>query len=299
MAEQKTVLRILRLMRKLRSQPMNIQQMLNYLEPDGVTTKRTIHRYLSLFEELNLNLQKDDNYRYRIADKNLNRDFALDDLLPEELDFIKTILENHAPNHPNTEGVLQKLLASNDLTSITDSMLRQQTERNIEQLKKAIQQNVCVTLKRYYTLDTGKVADRHVEPKELHKGGKQAYCYDPKDGKMKKYSTDRIEAVELLPHPQKHDKEFENSDIFGFNHVEARGVKLRLSSRAYHILREEYPRSEKYVKTEGDKYLFEHIYCKPEGISRFLLSVGSIDAEVIYPKDLIEYLNARLLTFGK
>ena len=297
MAEQTTVLRVLRLMRQLRKQPMNVAQMLNYLEPDGVTTKRTIHRYLELFSELNLNLQKDDSSRYRIEDKNLNRDFALDDLLPEETEFIKSLIENHAPNHPYTEGVLAKLLASTDLTTMTDSMLRQQTERNIEQLKIAIQQKVCVVLKRYYTLDTGKIADRTVEPKELQRGGRQLYAFDLNDPKMKKYSTDRIESVLLLPDPQTHNKDFEHSDVFGFDNVEARGVKLRLSNRAYHLLREEYPRAENYLKQEGDKWLFEHIYTKPEGIGRFLLSVGASEVEILLPQDLIAYLNGRLEKF--
>ena len=297
MAEQTTVLRVLRLMRQLRKQPMNIAQMLNYLEPDGVTTKRTIHRYLELFTELNLNLQKDNSFRYRIEDKNLNRDFALDDLLPEELKFIKSLIEKYAPKHPNTEGVLTKLLASNDLTTITDSMLRQQTERNIEQIKMAIQQNVCVVLKRYYTLDTGKVADRIVEPKELQRGGRQLYAFDLKNHKMKKYSTDRIESVLLLSDPQTHNKDFEHSDVFGFDNVEARSVKLRLSNRAYHLLREEYPRSEKHLKQEGDKWLFEHIYTKPEGIGRFLLSIGASEVEILQPKDLVVYLNGRLEKF--
>jgi proteasome accessory factor C len=114
---------------------------------------------------------------------------------------------------------------------------------------------------------------------------------------MKKYSTDRIESVQLLPDPQTHDTEFEHSDVFGFSHTEARAVKLRLSQKAYYLLREEYPRSEKHLKLEGDKWLFEHIYCKPEGIGRFLLSVGASEVEILFPNDLKAYLNERQKPF--
>jgi proteasome accessory factor C len=297
MPEQQTTLRVLRLMRMLRKRRMDADQMLNFLESDGVTTKRTIHRYIELLKELNLNVQKDAQNRYWIEDKNNERDFALDDLLPEEATFLKNLIQQHAPDSVFTEGVLAKIRESSDLTAITDSMVRQQTEVNITQLKQAINQKVCVILKRYYTLDKGIVADRRVEPKELHKGGRQVYAHDLKDGKMKKYSTDRIESVQLLPDPQTHDTEFEHSDVFGFSHTDARAVKLRLSMKAYYLLREEYPRSEKHLKEEGDKWLFEHIYCKPEGIGRFLLSVGASEVEILQPNDLKSYLNERQKPF--
>jgi hypothetical protein len=101
MAEQQTVLRVLRLMRVLRKRPMNAEQMLN---SDGVT-KRTIHRYIGLLKELNLNVQRDVQNRYWIEDKNDERGFALDDLLPEETTFLKNLIQQHAPDNIFTEGV--------------------------------------------------------------------------------------------------------------------------------------------------------------------------------------------------
>jgi proteasome accessory factor C len=147
MPEQQTTLRVIRLMRMLRKRPLNADQMLNFLESDGVTTKRTIHRYIELLKELNLNVQKDAQNRYWIEDKNDKRDFALDDLLPEEATFLKNLIQQYAPDSIFTEGVLTKIRESSDLTAITDSMVRQQTEVNITQLKQAINQKVCVILK--------------------------------------------------------------------------------------------------------------------------------------------------------
>jgi hypothetical protein len=79
--------------------------MLNFLESDGVTTKRTIHRYITLLKELNLNVQKDTQNRYWIEDKNNERDFALDDLLPEEATLLKSLIQQHAPDNIFTEEV--------------------------------------------------------------------------------------------------------------------------------------------------------------------------------------------------
>jgi hypothetical protein len=85
----------------LRKRPLNADQMLNFLESDGVTTKRTIHRYIELLKELNLNAQNRD----WIEDKNDERDFALDDLLPEEATLLKNLIQQHAPDNIFTERV--------------------------------------------------------------------------------------------------------------------------------------------------------------------------------------------------
>lgn len=288
MAEQQTILRNLRLMRALRKRPMTIAQMLDLLRNDGVTHRRTVYRCLEAFEELGLNLKKVGK-TFAIEDSNANQDFALDDLSAKELDLIRSTLS--AIDNPMVDTILQKLEDTQHVVSMVDSMVRQQAERNIAQFKLAIKQNFCVRLHRYQSLKSdNKISDYTIEPKELQKGGKLVYAYNLANDKMQKFSTDRIESVEILKgQKQTHEKAFEHSDVFGYDHKEARALKLRLTERAMLIMREEFPRSDKYIRDDGGGYwLFEHIYCnpqKPDALIRFILSLPK-DIEILVPNDL-------------
>lgn len=135
-----------------------------------------------------------------------------------------------------------------------------------------------------------KISNYTIEPKELQKGGKLVYAYNLANDKMQKFSTDRIESVEILKGQiQTHEKAFEHSDVFGYDHSEARALKLRLTERAMLIMREEFPRSDKYIRDDGGNYwVFEHIYCnpqKPDALIRFILSLPK-DIEILVPNDL-------------
>ena len=288
MAEQQTILRNLRLMRALRKRPMTIAQMLDLLRNDGVTHRRTVYRCLETFEDLGLKLKKVGR-TYLIEDTNADRDFSLDDLTTKELDLIRSALS--AFESPLAPMILQKLEDNTQVVQMVDSMVRQQAERNIEQLKLAIKQNYCVRLHRYQSLKSyNKISNYTIEPKELQKGGKLVYAYNLANDKMQKFSTDRIESVEILKGQiQTHEKAFEHSDVFGYDHSEARALKLRLTERAMLIMREEFPRSDKYIRDDGGNYwVFEHIYCnpqKPDALIRFILSLPK-DIEILVPNDL-------------
>ncbi len=288
MAEQQTILRNLRLMRTLRKRPMTIAQMLDLLRSDGVTHRRTVYRCLETFEDLGLKLKKVGR-TYLIEDTNADRDFSLDDLTTKELDLIRSSLS--AFDSPLVPMILQKLEDNTQVVQMVDSMVRQQAERNIEQLKLSIKQNFCVRLHRYQSLKSdNKISNYTIEPKELQKGGKLVYAYNLANDKMQKFSTDRIESVEILRgQMQTHEKAFEHSDVFGYDHTEARALKLRLTERAMLIMREEFPRSDKYIRDDGGNYwVFEHIYCnpqKPDALIRFILSLPK-DIEILVPNDL-------------
>lgn len=291
MAEQQTILRNLRLMRALRKRPMTIAQMLDLLQNDDVTHRRTIYRCLETFEALGLNLKKKGKV-YFIDDTNTDKDFLLDDLSQKELDVIRKALI--ATNDPLNPLILQKLDNSDNLVWAVDSMGRQQTERNIEQLKTAIKQNLCVRLHRYQSLKSdNRISDYSVEPKELRKKGRIVYAYDLTTHKMLSFSTDRIESVEILRGQfQTHDKIMEMSDVFDFSHHEARSLKLQLTERAYLIMREEFPRSDKYITRQGNHYIFEHIYCnpqRPDALLRFLASLPH-QIEILHPQELKDLL---------
>lgn len=294
MAEQQTILRNLRLMRALRKRPMTIAQMLDLLRSDGVTHRRTVYRCLETFEDLGLKLKKVGR-TYLIEDTNADRDFSLDDLTTKELDLIRSSLS--AFDSPLVPMILQKLEDNTQVILMVDSMVRQQAERNIEQLKVAIKQNYCVHLHRYQSLKSdNKISDYNIEPKELQKGGKLVYAYDLTAHKMLKFSTDRIESVDILRgQMQTHKKAFEHADVFGYAHAEARALKLRLTERAYLIMREEFPRADKYLRDDGGNYwIFENIYCnpeKPDALIRFILSLPK-DIEILVPHDLKELIRA-------
>jgi proteasome accessory factor C len=70
---------------------------------------------------------------------------------------------------------------------------------------------------------------------------------------------------------------YDKPDIFGFSELngEKFDIELRLSLRAYLILKEEYPLVEPYVKKEVNKatYLLKCTVNNPKVITRFVLGL--------------------------
>jgi predicted DNA-binding transcriptional regulator YafY len=104
--------------------------------------------------------------------------------------------------------------------------------------------------------------------------------------KNKYFNVERITDVEQLDAKQEYKNlhKLDPVDVFGFTewNGEKFYIQLRLSLRAYVILKEEYPLVHPYLKKEPNKetYLLECNVNNPKTITRFILGFPK-DVEVV------------------
>jgi hypothetical protein len=79
-----------------------------------------------------------DKRRYHIGGAAVERDFLLDDLTFPKIHYIIEILKRVEPNHEHIKSILDKLNDPSDLILIANSLVRQQADNNIKQLKESI-----------------------------------------------------------------------------------------------------------------------------------------------------------------
>jgi len=69
-------------------------------------------------------------------------------------------------------------------------------------------------------------------------------------------------------------------------------IMLKLSMRAYLLMREEYPLAQRYLKTENECYVFSGPVTSHTGIGRFVLGLIN-EIEVVAPKEFVDYVENR------
>ena len=85
-----------------------------------------------------------------------------------------------------------------------------------------------------------------------------------------------------------------HTDIFMFSAEEEQIVKLRMGRLSTYILREEYPKSERYIEQEDESHwLCELPVCSFLGIGRFVIGLME-DIEVLENDAFRQYLKERV-----
>jgi proteasome accessory factor C len=118
---------------------------------------------------------------------------------------------------------------------------------------------------------------------------------DTQDRICKQFKLDRIgEVIQLgkgYEHESLHKKT--DTDIFGFTGDGNIWVTLRLSMRAYLLMREEFPLSIPYLEKQEDHYTFHGPVASFDGIARFVM--GLLDeTKIIGPESLKNFVKEKL-----
>jgi predicted DNA-binding transcriptional regulator YafY len=134
-----------------------------------------------------------------------------------------------------------------------------------------------------------------VEPLGFHENYSHLRAYEPAGKKIKVFKLERISEIILLDKPQKYKNILQNeiADVFGIIGNEPVEILLKLSMRAYLLLREEFPHSLPFLIEENQNYFFSGTVNGFQGVSRFIL--GLLDeVEVIRTESLREYLQQKI-----
>lgn len=254
---------------------------------------RTVYRYLDTFKASGFVLENNNNH-YKIDRESSNYSKDLSELLhfSEEEAFIlaKAIHKVSSDGESESrEKLVKKLYSLYNFDRVAQSVIKPSDTNNIYNLMQAIKKQKQVRLVKYRSAHGGTIRDRLVEPFDFTPNYISVWCWDTGDDSNKLFKTSRIQSVELLRTNWKHKKEHRRGhvDIFRVSSNEPINLKMKLSLRAYNLIIEEFPLSEKYIrKIDDNEYLLE---CKSSGrggARRFAAGLPK-DVEVIKPKDLL------------
>ena len=293
MIPQAKILRVFQLIGLLKSGGRTVQQLAEQLDAN----QRTIYRYFKLLEEIGFIIDQDFHGRYFIHRE--EGESPEDRFSLEEVGVLRQLIQSGASGHPLQEGLLRKLAFHSEARELPEQFLKLRVARLFRSISEAIENKKQVVLKNYHSANSQEITDRLVEPFQFGEGFQSVLALDTKDKQCKFFKLERIGEVVQLDKPFKFEKLHEKSstDIFGISGRKESWVTLRLSLRAYVLLREEYPLALPYLeKEETDEprsYLFHGPVLNFKGVGRFVMGLAD-EVTVIGPTEFKNYIKDKL-----
>lgn len=292
MTDHQKIYRLFQLIARLRS-PLGCTKQ-GFTE-DFEISDRTFERYIALLKDIGFNVEVNrKRYRIRsIAEYQLQIEDVITFTL-EEAYLIKKAIENYQVKHPLQESLLSKLYAMADMPEITETIFDQSVSNNISVLHHAMKYKLQVILHNYQSVNSGTVRNRLVEPIRMYRYNRYLAAWEVEDGMIKEFKTERIESVELTKNEIAYSATYGNYgvDIFGMTGDKTQIADLILSPRAFSLVTEEFPGSEKYIQKENDFYRFKIPVYKWEGVGRFILGLPG-EIQIQGPDALKKYVMSK------
>lgn len=286
MHNQNKILRVLQLITLLKKQPAkSIRFLAGILE----STDRTVYRYLDLVKELGFELQKDHNNKFQIIGED---DYPSISFSKEEVSLLRDLVLSTGKDNKLKDSLLQKIYLQSELAIQGNHVLKANLGRMIEKINSSISENKRILLKGYHSINTQVISDRIIEPISLTDNYNSVGGFEVETKLNKYYNLERINEVVILDETQKFNKlhQLDELDVFGFSEKNGKklSVELSLSLRAYILLKEQYPKTEKYIikdkKTE--KYYLKVEVNNPKPIKRFILGLKD-EIDILGSKEFI------------
>gem|GEM_PF-4692560 len=292
--EQKTVFRILMLMKLLKRNSLTIPEMIEYLskEEDGhKVTRNTIYHYRQMIIALGLKL-KQEGKSFKI-DSDISM-FSINDFSDEELALMNKLLIDADANNLYRNSLLKKLATYNrDTLPLVENLVRKEDIQFSDKIVGAIKAHKQISV-MYLSANSHKIKPRLLEPKFFENGYKSVYCFDCDDNRSKTYDISRMLKVEILESPQINISETQMTDVFNCSNVVERLVELELSHIAKLELEKLYPLTRpKISDIGGGKFKFKTTYTHINVVAQFILSLPD-EIKVLQNSDLKNYLNDKL-----
>lgn len=260
---------------------------------------RTIDRYFKLLRDLGFTLEKNKN-RFKIPDQG-KKNMTAEDLIVfnlEEADIIKQSLLNYKIKDPLQKSLLTKLYALTDLEELSDTLYNHSVSKNINNLRHCMKYKKQAILVDYQSVNSQKTCNRIVEPLKFYNYFTYLHAFEIESQQVKQYKTERITEVIQTNNDWKHEEKHDitNIDVFGMSGKRPLNVKLYLSPRASKLIKEEFPDSIHFIKTDNGITYFDGFVYDFAGIARFIM--GLIDeTDVIYPPELKKFVHAKMKRF--
>jgi predicted DNA-binding transcriptional regulator YafY len=290
MHNQNKILRVLQMISLLKKEPA---KSIRFLSGILESTDRTVYRYLDLVKELGFEVQKEPNNKFLIIG---NGDFETVSFSNEEAALLRDLVLSTGKGSKLKDALLQKIYLQSELALQGNHILKANLGKMANIINRAIKANKRVVLKSYHSINSLKITDRTIEP-ICFTDNYHSICGFEVDSKTNKfYNLERITEVILLNDQQAFQQlhQLEATDAFGFSKLNGKWflVELKLTLKAYVLLKEEYPKIAKHLKKDkkADGYILKIEVNNPKPIVRFILGLKE-DVEVMGSAEFKKYLN--------
>jgi len=290
MYNQNKILRVLQLISLLKKEPA---KSIRFLSGILESTERTVYRYLDLVKELGFELQKDQNNKFLIIG---NDDYETVSFSNEEATLLRDLVLSTGKESKLKDSLLQKIYLQSELAIQGNHILKAQLGKMVTIINTAITENKRVILKSYHSINSQKISDRMIEPICLTDNYNSICGFEVETKSNKYYNIERITEVVLINEQQEFQDlhQLDEMDAFGFSKLngELFQVELTLTLKAYILLKEEYPKIEKYINKDkaSDVYFLKIEVNNPKPITRFILGLKD-DIEVTGSKSFLKHLS--------
>src|SRR5688572_10505091 len=293
MIPQAKILRVFQLIGLLKGGGRTVDQLAQQLD----STSRTVYRYFKLLEEIGFIIDQDFHGRYFIHQEegeNPEDRFTL-----EEVSILRQLIQSGADKHPLRGTLLKKLAFHSEAKELPEQFLKLRVAKMFRSLSEAIEEGKQVVLKNYHSANSQEITDRLVEPFQFGEGFQSVQALDTKDKQCKYFKLERIGEVVVLDKNFKFEKLHEKSstDIFGICDRKETWITLRLSLRAYVLLREEYPLAMPYLEKEEVEEPRSYIDQGPvlnfKGAGRFVMGLAD-EVTIINPVEFKNYVKDKI-----
>lgn len=193
-------------------------------------------------------------------------------------------------------NLISKLYSLYDFDRVAVTIVKRESSENVHNLTQAITKKRQAVLHNYSSANSSKISNRQVEPFDFTPNYISVWCFEPESGKNKLFKTSRIGRVEVLEENWKFENSHEKDliDIFRIGGKEKLPVQMKLSLRAYNLIIEEFPLSEKVIKQiDNNQFLFDGWVTSYNGIGRFVLGLPE-EIEVLSPDNFKDFLNKKI-----
>lgn len=264
-------------------------------------TERTFYRYIETFRTAGFILPRPKGGLYHI-DKASPYFKEIDELLhfsKEEAYILQRAIHSIDNENLLKQNLIQKLYSLYDFKRVANTIVKQENSEHIHLIIKAIKQKKRVVLCGYKSANSDVVRDRVVEPFDFTTNYMATWAYDVDSGLCKTFRNTRMAQVRILDDAWQYEPLHHRlpMDVFRFSSKQQWPVKIKLSMRAAHLLREEYPLAEQYIsQLSSTEYLFDGQVCSFEGVGRFVLGLPD-DTEVVASDQFLSFLRKKSKKF--
>lgn len=264
-------------------------------------SSRTAYRYLLTLKDVGFGVLCDEGAYYIPKVDDTYRDISqLVHFSLEEETLVYNIMQKLSPDAVNQRKLKAKMATVFNLDNLVKSVTESRAHSDLAKLVAAINGKKQVCLRRYHSGNSGKVADKVVEPFSLVENYSILWAYEPASKMNKIFKLSRVSSVDVLDkcwECEDSHKE-EKPDVFrsyGRKHIP---VNLEFDLLVYNLLVEEYPATKSLVKKSAGNYSLKVKVCRLDPVTRFVL--GLIDhIDIVDSPELEDAIQQRIGAFKK
>lgn len=289
MFNQNRIYRLFRLINFLKTKPAkSIRSIMNLLD----TSERTVYRYVDMLRDIGFQVEKDNANRLWIYSEGNGE---MPPLTEQEADYLERLIQTVGKRPKIAESVLQKTRSSREFPVGPNLLLKAHLGEIVSQISIAIVEGRQLLIKNYTSANSQTISDRIIEPVCFTDDYESVSAFEETSQENKYFKIERMGTVEVLETKMKYEQlhKFYKPDIFGFQSKSMnKEIHIRMSMRASLVLKEEFPKSAAFIKSEpgSDRYVFVAKVQSFQAPGRFVLGLPD-EIEVIGSKEFIRYID--------